>query len=168
MQLVHSPHASGLYSTRVLLTRTTCTADDAPCIISVRIGPLLVPYPPCRHELSRQWYSLCSLWTPRAFTRPGFSLQTQTVPPILQLLQSPDASDLYSTRVPWKAQTVPPMLQLVQWGLDPQSSKFDNPMSRSCSKLPQLRFPRLHLCATLIKTRLITCNHLRLQRPVWQ
>ena len=145
MQLVHSPHASDLYSMHVLLTRTTCTADDAPCAISVRIGLLLVPSSPCRHELSHRCYSLCSLWTPRAFTRPGFSLQTRTVPPILQLLQSPDASDLSSTRVPWKARTVPPMLQRVR------SSKFDNLVSRSCSNLPQKRFPRLHLCATLTR-----------------
>ena len=72
MQLVQSPHASSLYSTRVLLARSTCTADDAACAISERLGPLLDPSSPCRHELSRRCYSLCSLRTPRAFTRPGF------------------------------------------------------------------------------------------------
>ena len=41
---VHSPHASSLYSTRVLLARTdTCTIDDAACAVSERLGPLLDP-----------------------------------------------------------------------------------------------------------------------------
>ena len=99
MQLVHSSHASSLYSTRVLLARTTCTAVDAACALSERLGPLLDPgflagkdFPddatacavskrlgplldpgfPGRHDLPRRCYSLCSLRMPRAFTRPGF------------------------------------------------------------------------------------------------
>ena len=43
MQLVHSSNASSLYSTRVLLARTTPTAVDAACVIFARLEPLLDP-----------------------------------------------------------------------------------------------------------------------------
>ena len=43
MQLVQSSHASSLYSTRVLLERTTCTTVDAACAIFERLGPFLDP-----------------------------------------------------------------------------------------------------------------------------
>ena len=71
-QLVRSPQASSLYSICVLLARTTCTADDKAFAIFERLGPLLDLGSPCRHELSHRCYSLCSLKTPRALTRPGF------------------------------------------------------------------------------------------------
>ena len=72
MQLVQSSYASSLYSTRVLLARTTRTAVDAACALFEHLGPLLDPVP----------------W------------QARTSPPMLQLVQSPNASGLYSTRVP--------------------------------------------------------------------
>ena len=72
MQLVHSSHASNPYSTRVLLTHTTCTTVDAACALFARLEPLLHPCAPGRHELPRRCYSLGSLRTPRSFTRPGF------------------------------------------------------------------------------------------------
>ena len=43
MRLVQSPHASSPYSTRVLLARTACAADDAVCTISARLESLLDP-----------------------------------------------------------------------------------------------------------------------------
>ena len=43
MQLVHSSHASSLYLTRVLLARTTHTADVTACAVSDRLGPFLDP-----------------------------------------------------------------------------------------------------------------------------
>ena len=43
VQLVHSSHASSLYSTRVLLARTTRTAVDVACALFERLGPLLDP-----------------------------------------------------------------------------------------------------------------------------
>ena len=86
LHLVHSLHASIPYSTRVLPARTTRTADDAACAILERLMPLL---------------DLDSF--------PG-----KTALPMLQLVQSSNASGLYSTQVPWQAQTALLMLQLVQ------------------------------------------------------
>ena len=110
-QLVQSPHTSSLYLTRVLLTRITA-ANTAACAVSERLGILLDPGSPSRHEPCRLCYSLCSLhsWlelNPRSpgttncttdaapcaisarlglFTRPGFSSQARTVRPILQVM----------------------------------------------------------------------------------
>ena len=72
LQLVQTPLASSLYSTRVLLVRATCTTDDATFAVFERLGSVLDPGSPCRHELSHRGYSLCTLQTPPAFTRPGF------------------------------------------------------------------------------------------------
>ena len=99
MQLVQSPHASSLYPTRVLLARTTCAANDAASAIFERLGPLLDPASPGRQDLCRRCCSLCSFRTPRAFTRPEFSRQAQTAPPMLQLVQSPNTSGLYLTYI---------------------------------------------------------------------
>ena len=71
LQLVQSPNASRLYSTRTLLTDTNYATDAAAC------GPLM----------------------PSAFTRPGFFWQAQIAPPMLQLVQSPNASRVYLVRV---------------------------------------------------------------------
>ena len=60
LQLVQSPTASGPYSARVLLVGTNCAADAAACVGSERLGPLLDPGSPGRHELCRQCFSLCS------------------------------------------------------------------------------------------------------------
>ena len=167
LQLVQSPHASTLYSTRVLLARTICTADDAACAISARLGllldpcaprttciaddaawaisarlePLLDPCAPGAHNLYRRCCSLCNLRTPRPFTRPVCSWRAQLVPLMVQLVQSPHASGFYLIRVLLArttciaddvacaiferlgplvdpcapgAQLVPPMMQLVQ------------------------------------------------------
>ena len=101
-QLVHSPHTSSLYLTRVLLTRTTA-ANTAACAVSERVGILLDPGSPSRHEPCRRCCSLCNLHTwlllnPRSpgttnctpdaapcaisarlglFTRPGFFSQAR-------------------------------------------------------------------------------------------
>ena len=110
-RLVQSPHTSSLYLIRVLLTRTTAD-NTAACAVSERLGILLDPGSPSRHEPCRRCYSLCNLHTwlelnpispgttncttdaaPCAvsarlgsFTRPGFSSQAQTVRPILQVV----------------------------------------------------------------------------------
>ena len=99
LQLVHSLHASSLCWTRVLLVRTTCTADDAACTFSARLRPLLDACASDAHYLYRRCCTLCNLRTHRAFTRSVFSLQARTVPPMLQLVQSLDASGLYSARI---------------------------------------------------------------------
>ena len=99
MQLVQSPNASSIYLTRVLLAGTNCATDAEACAISERLGPLLDSGSPGGYELSRRCCSLCSLRTPRAFTQLRFSWQAQPVPLMLQLVQSPNASHLYSTRV---------------------------------------------------------------------
>ena len=124
-QLVQSSHASSLYSIRVLLERITCAADDAgyaispvlspysthvllarttsatddpACAISARVGLLLDPYASWAFYLCHRCGNLCNLRTPRPITRPGFSWQVVPVPPIRQLVESPNASSLYSTR----------------------------------------------------------------------
>ena len=99
MQPVQSSHASSLYSTRVRLARTTRTAVDAACAIFARLEPLLDPCAPSAHYSYRRWCSLCTLRTPRAFTRPVCSGRALLVPPLMQLVQSSHASSLYSTRV---------------------------------------------------------------------
>ena len=99
LQLVSSPHALSLHSTRVLLACTNCAVDDTAGAISERVRPLLDLGFPGRRYLCRRCCSLCSLRTPRAFTRPGFFWQARTVSLMLQLLQSPNALCLYSTRV---------------------------------------------------------------------
>ena len=68
MQLAQFPYAWSLYSTHVLLARTTCADDDEAGAISTRLGPLLNPCTPGAHYLCRQCCSLCSLRTPRAFS----------------------------------------------------------------------------------------------------
>ena len=93
-QLVQSSHPWTLHSTRVLLARTTCAADDAAGAISARFEVLFNPCAPGTGHLCHRWYSsthleplldqcapgahyLCgrqcmwrNLHTPRAFTRP--------------------------------------------------------------------------------------------------
>ena len=120
MQLVPSLHASSLYSIRVLLARATRIAVDAACVISERLGSLLDPVP----------------W------------QEQTSPLMLQLVQSPNPSGLYSTRIPWQARTIPPMPQLVQSSKTPRA--FTRPgfpgrheLSRRCYSLCSLRTHRV-------------------------
>ena len=51
------------------------------------------------YYLYRRYYSLCTLCTPRAFTRPMFTWRALFVSPMMQLVQSPPASSPYSTRV---------------------------------------------------------------------
>ena len=75
LQLVQSLNVSGLHSTRVPLAGIKWAGDAAACAVSERIGSLLDPSSPDRHELCHRCCSLCSLQTPRAFTRPGFSWQ---------------------------------------------------------------------------------------------
>ena len=105
MQFEHSLHASSLYSTRVLLARTTRTVDDAACATSERLGSLLdlsfLPGTNCPADATAYAVSerLGLLFD------PGF-LPGTNCPPMLQLVQSTNASDLYSTQVPWQAQTV--------------------------------------------------------------
>ena len=91
MQLIQSPHAPSLSSTRVLLARTTCAADDVAGAISKRLEPVLDPCAPGAHYLCYRLYSLCILQTPRTFTRQRFSRKAHIVPPMLQLVQSPSA-----------------------------------------------------------------------------
>ena len=87
LQLVHSSHASA------------------------RLEPLLDQRDPGVHYLCHQCCSLCTVRAPRAFTRPGFSFQVLLVPPSLQLVvQSLNATGVYSTRLPRQAQTAPQML----------------------------------------------------------
>ena len=99
MHLVQYPHTSSLYSIRVLLGRTTYVVDDADCAISARLEPLLDPCTFGAHYLCRRLFSLCNLRTPRAFTRPVCFWRARLVPPMMQLVQSPNASGLYSTLV---------------------------------------------------------------------
>ena len=125
MQLVHSLHASSLYSTRVLLARTTRTADDVACALFARLEHLVDSCAPGASGI----YSTRAPWQARTsppmlqlVQSPNASCpysirvprQAQTAPPILELVQSPNASSLYSTRVPWRARTALPMLQLMQ------------------------------------------------------
>ena len=100
VQLVKSLHASSLYSTRVLPARTTFTADDTTCAISARLEPLLDPRGFGAHYLCHRCCSLCTLRTPRAFTRTVCSWRALLVPLMMQLVQSLNTSGLYSTRVP--------------------------------------------------------------------
>ena len=71
MQPVQSPHTSDLYSTRVLLARAIGATDDAAGAIAARLEPLLDLY----------------------------SLRALPVLPMMQLVQSPNASILHYTRV---------------------------------------------------------------------
>ena len=124
------------------------------------------------------------------------------VPPLMQLVQSPNASGLYSARVPWQARTSPPMLSerlgsILDPGslagtnfptnatactvskclgplLDPGSLAgtnraadattcvamtrptmftFNNPVTRSCSKLPRRRLPERPWCVRRAETK---------------
>ena len=84
-QLVQSPNASDLYSIRVLLAGTNYAADNKACAVSERLGPLLDPGSPGRHELCRR---CCSLRTCRIHARPVFNWHTRTVSPMLQLVQN--------------------------------------------------------------------------------
>ena len=99
MQRVQSSYASSLYSTRVLLARTTRTAVDAACPIFARLEPLLDPCAPGAHYSYRRWCSLCNLCTPRAFARTVCSWRALLIPPLMQLGQSSHASSLCLTRV---------------------------------------------------------------------
>ena len=114
MQLVQSAHALSLYSTRVLLARTTCITDDAAYAISARLKPSLDPRGPGAHYLCHQCCRSCTLRTPRALTQPVCSWRGLLVPPMIQLVQSPQASSLNSTRTLLARTTCTPMLQLVQ------------------------------------------------------
>ena len=97
---MQSPTASSLYFTRVLLARTACAADDVAGAISARLEPLLNPRDLGVHYLYRQCCSWCNLCTPRAFTRFAWSWRALPVPrTLLQLVQSPKASGLYSIQV---------------------------------------------------------------------
>ena len=112
----------------MLLVHTTCGVDDTSCGIFACLEPLLDPCAPVVHYLCRRQCSWCNLRTPRVFTQPMFSWVrndlyrrccswctlrmprafTQSVcswralpvPPMLQLLQSPNATGLYSAQVP--------------------------------------------------------------------
>ena len=99
LQLVQSLHASSLFLTRVLLGYITCAIDDAACAIFARLEPLLDPCAPGAHYLCPLRCSLCSPHTPRAFTRPAWSWRALPVSLMLQLVQSPNALSIYSTRV---------------------------------------------------------------------
>ena len=99
LQLVSSPHALSLHSTRVLLACTNCAVDDTAGAISERVRPLLDLGFPCRRYLCRRCCSLSSLRTPRALTRHGFFWRARTVSLMLQLVQSLNALSLHSTRV---------------------------------------------------------------------
>ena len=70
IQLVQSPHASSLHSTRVILARTTYTADDVACASSTRL----------------------------TFTRPAWFWRALPLPPMLQLVHSLHASSSDSIR----------------------------------------------------------------------
>ena len=83
----------------MLLARTTCTVDDASCAVSPRVESLLDPYVLGAQYLCRQRCSLYNLLTPRACTRPVCVWCALRVPPMLQPVQSPNASRLYSARV---------------------------------------------------------------------
>ena len=72
LQLVQSPHASGPCLIRVLRVSTNFVADAASCAVLKASG----------------------LYLTRVFLA-----QAETVPPMLQFVQSPNAFGLYSTRV---------------------------------------------------------------------
>lgn len=72
VQLVQSPHASSLYSTRAVLAYTTFATDVAACAFFARLEPLLDPCAPDMQHLCHRCLRVWSLRTPRAFTRPGF------------------------------------------------------------------------------------------------
>ena len=99
MQLVQSWHASSLYSTRVLLARTTCATDDAAGAISARLKPLLDSCASGARYLCHRWSSWCNFRAPRAFSRSMYSWRTLPVLLMVQLVQSPNTSGLYLTRV---------------------------------------------------------------------
>ena len=133
MQLVQSSHTLSLYSTRVLLARTTCAADNAASAIFTHLEPLLNLCAPCAYYLCRRCYSLCNFRTPRAYTLPMCSWRALPVPSMMQLVQSSHASGLHSTRrccslcnlrTPWAftrpmcflcTLPVPSMIQLVKF-----------------------------------------------------
>ena len=81
----------------VLRAHTTCATDYAAWAISECLGPLLDHGSPGRHELCHLCRSVCSLQTPRAFTRPVYSWRALPVPPMTQLVQSLKFLSLYST-----------------------------------------------------------------------
>ena len=147
MQLVQSPHAPGFYSTRVLLVCTKCTVDDAACAISARLRLVLDLCAPGAHNLYRRWCSLGNLRTLRAFTRPVCPWRAHFVPPMIQLMQSPNASTLNSTRVVLARTTytaddaawaISARLELL---LDPCAPGAHN-LYRRCCSLCNLRTPR--------------------------
>ena len=115
IQLVQPSHASSLNSTRVLLARTTCTTVDIACELFARLKSLLDLFAADAHNLYNRRYSLCTLCTPRALTRLVCFWRALLISSLMQFMQSPNASGLYSTRVPWQARTSPSMLQLVQF-----------------------------------------------------
>ena len=87
MHLVQSPLASSLYSTRMFLVHNTCAANAAACTIFSRLEPVLDPCASGAHYVCHRCCNLCSLPTPRAFTRPGFFWRALPVPPMLRLVQ---------------------------------------------------------------------------------
>ena len=97
--LFQSPQASSLYTTRVVLALIPSFNGVAACALVARLEPLLDPRAPGTHYLYRQCCHLFTLCMPRVFTRPVCSWRALHVSPMLQLVQSPHASSLYSTRL---------------------------------------------------------------------
>ena len=153
LQLVQYPNASALYLTRVLLADTMCAADTAACTVTKCLGPLLNPGSLERHKLCRRYCSLFSLRTLRAFIRHGFSWQARTVAPMLQLVQSTNASGLNSTKV-LLAHTnrAADAAAYARW-LDSRCSKCNSPVTRSCSKLPRRSLPEGPSCVRRAETK---------------
>ena len=139
MQLVLSPNASGLYSTRFpgrnkLLHRCYSLCNLRTPRVFTRPGF------PGRHELSRRCHSLCSLRKPLGLLlHPGSLAGTncpadatacavsERIGPLLvpgslvdmnccadaTACEVSNVSGVYSTRVPWQTRTVTPMPELV-------------------------------------------------------
>ena len=97
---MQSPHVSSLNSTYVLLARTTCAANDVACAVSECLGSLLDPRSPGRQKLYVTDAAACAVSERLGpLLDPDLLAGTNCMPPMLQFVQSPSASDLYSTRV---------------------------------------------------------------------
>ena len=114
MQLVHSPNASGLYSTRV----------------------------PWQARASSPMLQLVQSPNPSGLYSTRVTLQTRTALPMLQLVQSPDASGLYLTQVSCQTRSASPMLQLVQSPNAPGGFPCRHELPCRCYRLCSLRTPR--------------------------